>query len=178
MRHRVFRRGNAVILLTTALAVSSFFYSPHHGRPQATERLFGVDGWRIAVDRDTFTGAVSCSLRAKRVYFRSGALIFRLGRGVETTHAVFRLDAGPARPVTEAFHEDEARGIFPQRGWIDDPAGGDVALPAAYVMGARQVWIRATPAHQPYPFNVSRVAEALAAAKAAGCPDGAFTAAS
>ncbi|MGI8840947.1 MAG: hypothetical protein ACR2F8_09255 [Caulobacteraceae bacterium] len=163
--------------LATALAVSSFFYSPHHGRPQVARRLYAVHGWRIAVDRDTFTGAVSCSLSANRVYFRSGALIFRLGRGVETTHAVFRLDGGPARPVAEAFHDDEARGIFPRRGWIDDPAGGDVALPAAYIKGAKRVWIRSSPATYPRLYDVSRFAAAREGARGAGCGEGAFVAA-
>src|SRR5665213_1827468 len=165
------------MLLAAALALTSFFYAPHHGPPQVTHRLYRLADWRIGVDRDTFTGAVTCSLRAKRIYFKSDTLIFRLDRGAETTHAVFRIDAGPARPVAEAFRDDAARGVFPQRGWIDDPAGGDVALPAAYFGGAGRVWIRASPAAQPQFYNITRFKDALAGAKAAGCPTGAFVAA-
>lgn len=160
-----------------ALAVASLFHAPHPAPAQITHRLYGVDGWRIGVNHDSFTGAVSCSLKARRVYFRSDTLIFRLARGVETTHAVFRIGGGPARAVAEAFHDDAARGIFPQRGWIDDPAGGDVALPASYLKGATRLWIRASPAAQPQYYNISHFKEALSGARAAGCQDTAFAAA-
>lgn len=162
------------MFMIAAMALSSFFYQPHP--PQLTERLYRLAGWRIAVAHDKFTGHVSCSLSAKHVRFKSDALIFHVGPGVETTHAVFRIDGGPARPVSQAFRDDEARGFFPRRGWIDDPAGGDVALPAAYLKGATRLWIRATPATYPQYYNVSRFADALAEAKAAGCPDAAFAA--
>ncbi|MGI9170110.1 MAG: hypothetical protein ACR2FH_08050 [Caulobacteraceae bacterium] len=161
-------------MIMAALAIGSFFYAPHHGPAQVTQRLYGVGAWRIGVYHDTFTGAVSCSLRTNRIHYRSETLIFRLGRGVETTHAVFRLDGGTPRPVAEAFHIDEARGFFPRRGWIDDPAGGDVALPRTYFPKVKRLWIRASPASQPQFFNVSRFAEALAGARAAGCAETAF----
>lgn len=164
--------------LPIALALASIFYAPHHGPAQITHRSYGVDGWRIGVNHDTFTGAVSCSLQARGVYFRTDTLIFRLRRGVETTHAVFRVGSGPAKPVAEAFRDDEARGIFPQRGWIDDPAGGDVALPASYLKGATRLWIRASPTAQPQVYNIGHFKEALSGARAAGCQDGAFAAVS
>ena len=164
-----------MIFAAAALTLATFLYSPHHHPPpQVAHRLYGVAGWEIGVDRDTFTGAVTCSLAAHDVHFESDTLIFHLGRGVETTHAVFRVDGGAARPVAEAFRDDAAHGIFPQRGWIDDPAGGDAALPATDFKGAKRVWIRATPAYQPRFFNVSRFQDALAGARSAGCAPRAF----
>lgn len=160
-------------MFVTALAISSFFYQPHP-RVESTHRPYALAGWRIGVDRDTFTGAVSCTLKARNVSFRSDTLIFHLRPGLETTHAVFRVDGGAARPVSVAFHEDEAHGIFPQKGFIDDPAGGDVALPASYLRSARRIWIRPSPTSWPRYFVVYRFSEALARAKAAGCPAGAF----
>jgi hypothetical protein len=159
-----------------AFALTSFFYSPHP--PQVTHRLYGLAGWQIDVNRDTFTDAVSCSLTASHVRFKNDTLIFHLGPGVEATHAVFRLDGGVPRPVSEVFRKDEAHGFFPQRGFIDDPAGGDVALPADEFKGVKRLWIRAAPADQPKYFNVSRFNDALAGAKAAGCSDNAFGAVS
>ncbi len=167
-----------MVFLSAALAMASFFYQPHSGPPAATHRLYGVDGWRIGVRHDTFTGAVTCSLEARSIYYKSDTLIFRTRRGADTNHAMFRIDEGPARPVAEAFHEDEAHGIFPQRGFIDDPAGGDVALPASYVAGKRRLWIRVSPKMYPRYYDISRFAEALAGARAAGCTDAAFTTAS
>jgi hypothetical protein len=164
------------MFVIAAAALSTFFYQPHP--PQLTERLYRLDGWRIAVAHDTFTGQVSCSLSAKDMRFKRDTLIFHIGPGVEATHAVFRLDGGTPRPVSTAFREDEANGFFPQRGFIDDPAGGDVALPADRLKGAKRLWIRASPANQPRYFNVSRFNDALAGAKAAGCSDKAFGTAS
>ncbi len=158
-----------------ALALASFFNHPRQ-RVEVTHRYIRVAPWEIGVDRDTFTGAVTCSLAAKRVHFKSGALIFHLGRDVETTHAAFRVDGGPARPVSQAFRDDESLGFFPRRGWIDNPAGGDVALPAAYLKGAKRLWIRASTAAYPQVYDIGRFADALARAKAAGCPAPAFAA--
>jgi hypothetical protein len=164
------------MFLIAAMALTSIFSEP--SLPQSTQRLYRLDGWHIAVNHDTFTGAVSCSLTAKHMRFKSDTLIFHLGPGVEATHAVFRIDGGTPRPVSTAFREDEAHGFFPQRGFIDDPAGGDVALPADQFKGVKRLWIRASPANQPRYFNVSRFNDALAGAKAAGCSDKAFGVAS
>jgi hypothetical protein len=158
------------------MALTSYFYQPHP--PQVTERLYRLAGWRIAVAHDKFTGQVSCSLSARHVRFKSDTLIFHIGPGVEATHAVFRIDGGTPRAVSTVFRADEAHGFFPQRGFIDDPAGGDVALPADAFKGVKRLWIRASPADQPRYFNVSRFNDALARAKAAGCSDKAFGAAS
>ena len=163
------------MFMIAALALASLFH-PHHRPPEVAQRLYGVGGWVIGVDHDTFTGAVSCSLTSRHVHFKNGVLIFHLGRRLETTHAFFRIDGAAARPVSQAFRDDEAHGFFPRRGWIDDPAGGDVALPAAYIKGATRLSIRASPATHPRVYDVSRLADALLGAKAAGCPDTAFTA--
>jgi hypothetical protein len=164
------------MFVIAAMALTSYFYQPHP--PQSTERLYQLAGWRIAVAHDKFTGQVSCSLSARHVRFKSDTLIFHIRPGVETTHAVFRIDGGAPRPVSTVFREDEAHGFFPQRGFIDDPAGGDVALPADEFKGVRRLWIRASPADLPSYFNVRRFDDALAGAKAAGCSDQAFGAAS
>ena len=83
---------------------------------------------------------------------------------------MFRVDSGPPRRVAEAFDTLEARGFFPQRGWVVDPNGGEAALPVSYVSGARVVTMRVTPMQHPRRFKVGRLAEAEAAAKGLGCP--------
>jgi hypothetical protein len=165
------------MFVIAAVTLVSLLHPGPRTPPQVTHRLYGLAGWRISVNHDTFTGAVSCSLTAKQVHFKSDTLIFHIGPGVEATHAVFRLDGGAPRAVSTVFREDEAHGFFPQRGWIDNPAGGDVALPANQLKGVKRLWIRASTSYVPQYFNISRFDDALAGAKAAGCPDNAFGAA-
>ena len=163
------------MFLLAAAALTHFFFTPP--TPQQIHTKYALAGWKIGVDHDTFTAAVTCSLTGPDMHFKAQTMIFRLGSGVETTHAVFRLDGGAPRPVSALFREDEAHGFFPERGWIDDPSGGEVAFPADRLKGVKRLWIRASPAHRPRYFNVSRFGDALAGAKAAGCPDNGFGAA-
>ncbi|MBA3810705.1 MAG: hypothetical protein H0X27_03485 [Caulobacteraceae bacterium] len=156
------------MIVATALAIA---LSGHAARGQIERRHLASDGWSIRLYRDTFTGALSCSLASKTMRFRRDALIFHLGHPPDTTHAYFRIDGAPARPVAEGFSEVQARGFFPRRGWIDDPTGGDVALPAAWMQGAKRIDIRASWRTRPRKFDISRFAEALSAARAAGCSE-------
>jgi hypothetical protein len=152
------------MLLTAILTLSLFGQWPG---AQARQRHVGP--WRIEMSRDRFAGTLNCSIDARDVTFTRETLIFRVGGGVDTTHSLFRLDSGRPRPVADVFDLVQARGFFPQRGWILDPAGGEVALPAAYVADARRVTIRVSPGSRPRGFRVERLAEARRLAKAAGC---------
>lgn len=152
-------------------AVLAMALSGHPPRVQIVRRHLVAAGWSIRVYRDTFTGAVTCSLATKTMRFHRDLVIFRLARAADTTDSYFRIDGSPARRVEEAFAQVQARGFFPRRGWIDDPAGSDVALPAAWLQGAKRIDIRSSSAARPRRFDVSRFAEALAAARAAGCSD-------
>lgn len=162
------------MITAAVMAITSFFYNPHAHHAQLVKRTYHLRAWTTVVRHDTFTDAVTCTLAAPRMRYRAATLIFHLRNGLETTHAVFRVDDGPPAPVAAAFHGLEARGFFPRRGWIDNPAGGDVALPAAYVRGARRIWIRATPRLPPTVYDVSRFDDALDRARDAGCPDNGF----
>lgn len=162
------------MLLAAALSLSLFSHWPYlHGRRDGAPRSHAsarVGPWRIAVKKDRFSGDVTCSIGARGVSFRRDTLIFRLARAGDATNAVFRVDGGPARPISETFDTVEAHGFFPQRGWILDPQGGEAALPAAVVSRARAVTIRLAPKSHPRQFAIARLAEARAAAAAAGCP--------
>lgn len=168
------------MIVAAALAVALsrdtnwFHRHPRAQRPprvQIVKRHLTVAGWSLRLYHDTFTDALSCSLATGAMRFHRDALIFRLGRVGDTTHAYVRIDGAPAKPVAEGFSEVQARGFFPRRGWIDDPDGGDVALPVSWLGSAKQVDIRASWRARPRRFDVSRFAEALAGARAAGCSD-------
>jgi hypothetical protein len=161
------------MLAAAALALSLFGSHAKTAAPPADVH-YGVGRWRIDVHRDSFTGRLSCKVHGQDMKVQRNSVIFHLAAGVETTHAWFKIDAAPARPVSDAFAEEEANGYFPMRGWIDDPAGGDVALPVSYFDGAYKVMIRASPKYHPKTFRVTGLAAAVAAAKNAGCPAESF----
>ena len=165
------------MLLTAAVSLSllsrlpQFPHRPARPAAHASQRhLYKLGPWFIAVHPDAFAGTTRCQLHTGEVSLQRDTLIFRVSREGDTTAAVYRIDNGPPRRVAEAFDVLEARGLFPQRGWIIDPNGGEAALPVAYVSGATVVTIRVTPKRRPHRFAVGRLAEAEAAAKGLGCP--------
>jgi hypothetical protein len=159
------------MLLAAALAFTSVL---HTHQPQMTRHRYATGGWSLTVSHDRFTDAVTCSLKTRTIRYRNETLIFHLKRGLETTHAFYRIDDGPAAPVSKAFHEVEAHGFFPRRGWVDDPAGGDVALPASYLRDADRVSIRASTKMSPIVFKIGRLEDALDYAREEGCTEASF----
>ena len=126
--------------------------------------------WTLNIRRDNFTKTTTCSLKTRSVEFHNGVVIFRLGVSVDTDDAWFRIDDGPARGVSETVRQDQQLGYFSGHGPIDNPSGGEVALPRSYLDGAKRVTIRATPRSTPRLFDLTALPDALAAAKAGGCP--------
>ncbi len=163
------------MLLMAGLALASAL---HLHQPQMARHRYVTGGWLLTVSHDRFTDALACSLKTRAMYYRNQTLIFRVKRGLETTHAYYRVDDGPTTPVSSVFHEVEGHGFFPRRGWIDDPAGGDVALPVSYVRDADRVWIRASIKMAPTLFKVSRLEDALDRAHDEGCTEASFRSAS
>jgi len=143
--------------------------TPFTGQRQVDAWSVHKADWIVNIRRDNFTKLTTCSLKTRTVEFHSGFVVFHLGPSVDTDDAYFRIDDGPARSVREATREDQALGYFSGHGPIDNPSGGEVALPRAYLDGASRVTIRATPRSRPRQFDLSQLPVALAAAKAGGC---------
>ena len=157
-----------------AAAALSLALLGSRGEPQIAIRSLAVGDWTAKVRTDRFTGEVTCSLAGRGLSFHRDTVVFNLGRSVDTAQAFFRIDGGVAHSVREPRVENETHGFFLDSGPIDNPSGGKVALPYSMVKDAKQVMIRASPKHAPRAFDVSRLGEALAAAKAAGCKDSSF----
>ena len=166
------------MILIAALSLSLWSHLPalpRWGHRAAASAAAGVKlparvgPWRIDGRWDRFAGTRACAISAPGVGFYRGVLLFRIGSRGDTRAALFRVDGGPARPVTEAFDTVEGLGVFPRRGWIVDPQGGEVVLPLAYASGARTIAIRAAAGQRPRRFRVSGLDQAITLARAAGC---------
>ena len=129
-----------------------------------------LGGWTVELVRDRFTGDVSCSMTKGRVAFHDDVLVFHGNSHAETDDAFFRIDNGAARSVREATYEDQRHGYFRDGGPLENPSAGEVALPAFYVIGAKRVYVRATPKRPPESFDVGGFADALALARSMKCP--------
>ena len=159
-------------MLAAALLALSILGSGDHA--QIVTRSVRVGEWTAKVRSEQFTGETSCSLAGRGVSLHRDTLVFHLGRDIDTSQAFFRIDGGPVRSVREPRLENETHGFFLDSGPIANPSGGEVALPLSIIQGAKQVFVRASPRYQPRAFDLGRFAEALAAAKAAGCKDASF----
>ena len=159
-------------MLTAGLLALAMLGS--EGDNQIATRTVHAGAWTARVRTDRFTGEIACSLRGPGMSFHRDTVVFELGRHVDTSQAFFRLDAGPARSVREPRLQNETHGFFLDSGPVDNPSGGRVALPYSLVQSAKSVLVRANPRRDPRAFDVSGLADALAAAKAAGCKDESF----
>jgi hypothetical protein len=140
------------------------------GASWITTRHYARGGWYLAVQKDRFSGQTTCTITTGRVSLVRDTLIFRLGRNALTADAHFRVDGGPVRSVREVLALDEARGFFPDRGWIEDPSESEVAIPVSYAQDARAVWIQANPRSTPRAFRLGGLGYILRAAAGLGCP--------
>lgn len=165
-------------MLPDLLLALSIWTHPHDGvldfASKYNVRRGHVQTWRWEVWKDRFTGVTSCRLQTRRMDVRRGVVIFNVARGTDTTHATFRIDSAAARPVSDVFPQVQKRGVFPERGWIEDRAGGEVAMPMEMVDGARDIAIRTGPRSLIRVYDVRYIGSALSALKAGGCPDGAL----
>jgi len=128
-----------------------------------------VAGWTLKITRDPYADQTSCSLRKGRVIFERHSLVFDFGAGTDTDNAFFRLDGGAPHSLSEVKIEDERNGFFDNGVSLKDPLAGRVVLPVSAVADAKEVSIRLSPKYGPHTFDVRGLADALAAAKSAGC---------
>ena len=144
------------------------------GQPQSVVRMTHLGAWRMSVRTDRFTGAVSCRLFKGSAFepgvaYAHASLAFRFSPRLSTLDAVYRVDQGPARLWTSIYPSLVQLRAMPPAASLENPTGGLVVLPMTELTAARTVTIRPSPDSQPKIFQVARIADALAQARALGC---------
>ena len=133
-----------------------------------------VEGWTLRVQADRFSGARACRLWRGAMDYQRGALVFHLPVHVDTAGAVYRIDGGPAAPVSSDDAELASLGFALHDDDLDNPSGGVVRIPGRRLASAGEVRIESGPARRPVKFKIGGLAAALDAARQAGCHDADF----
>ena len=125
--------------------------------------------WTLEIQRDAFTGVLSCSLRAHRMVFMHASVAFQFSPNLNTFDADYRRDSAAAMPWRTNLMALAGHGVRFQTDDLRNPSGGLVAIPYNAIMGAQAVWIRPSPRSTPVRFKVDRLPIALEVAKRDGC---------
>jgi hypothetical protein len=162
--------------LTPALMSMLIAFPFLHGKPasvaspapQAQSRST-IQGWRLTVRRDLFTGRNTCRLVRGRQALDRQVLVLRLPSKVDTTAAVYRVDWGAPMPAVDDRAAVASLGLALWRDDLTNPSGGLVRIPYAKVASAHTVAVEARPRGRIWTFSLSGLPAAVAAAKAANC---------
>jgi hypothetical protein len=136
---------------------------------QTEERRFDVQGWRVTVSQDRFTGGVACRATRSDMSLSPSVIVFKLGRHVDTSNAVYRLDLGTAYSVVDQPVDLEVRHEIEVDAPLENPSAGVVALPLSQLAGVRRVDIRANLKSAPRAFDVSGVPAVLQFERTEAC---------
>lgn len=128
-----------------------------------------VDGWTVIVRKDLFTGSVSCGARRGDVRLQDAVVVFSLGRDIDTSDAVYRLNLGAAHSVRDVALRDRVLGARITTEPIDNPSRGLVVLPVSDLLDVDNIWIRATANTPPRRFVVSGLRDVMAKEQTATC---------
>jgi len=159
------------LLARLALVTLLPFMSHYH---EAHVRLWRVQHWVVEVDTHRFTGDKSCWLVRGQVSYRRQALVFHFPVRLETTNAIYRVDAGEPRAARSDLVDLAKLGFELYAPSLDNPSGGLVRIPTMRLQGANSVWIQSQPGKYPVEFNIAGFSAALDAARAAGCTEASF----
>ncbi len=152
--------------MLAAAALALALTSPAAGRAdqaptQVTSHLYSAGSWRLRVTRDAFARTTACHVGRRDAEVRRGALIWKLGRGVDTSQAVWRIDAG--EPRRQSLLD------LPASANLDNPSDGRLAVPVALLAGARSVETRPSPHAHVRRLDVAHLDELIATADRLGC---------
>ncbi len=132
-------------------------------------RFVHVSPWTVAVRADRFTGSTTCSAHMRGVHLEGPVATFELGRSVDASDALYRLDLGPARFVHALPVTEQVSAYIRPSDSLSNPSGGRVVLPLTSLAGVKRVDIRPEPTRSVATFDLSGLPAVLRAEAAAGC---------
>jgi hypothetical protein len=145
------------------------------GASLAAIQKFSVGpGWVLSVHKHVFSGTTQCKLQKGRASYGRDAVVFDLGRRVDTADAIYRIDDGaPMRSRDDQMIIAE-RGFSLTSDSLDNPSAGLVRIPVERLQSAQVVRIEAQDNDHPMTFRISGLSAALVQSRGAGCDDQSF----
>jgi hypothetical protein len=141
---------------------------------EAHVRHWHVQHWRVEVATHRFTGDKSCRLENGPVDYRRHALVFHFPTQVDTSNAIYRVDAGMPRTSQSDLIDLAKLGFSLYAPSLDNPSGGLVRIPTMRLQGASLVWIQPQIGRYPIEFTIAGFAAAMDIARTAGCTEASF----
>ena len=128
---------------------------------------YTVKPWVLTVSRDRFTGAVSCTAKARGARLDGDRLTFDLGRYVEISEADYRIDSGAAQKLSGLTSDGDYRQSF-----HFDPSrdGHLVFFKIADLAGAQRLDVRPATKAAVASFDVAALPKLIEAEHSQGCP--------
>ncbi|MBE7217923.1 MAG: hypothetical protein INR64_05575 [Caulobacteraceae bacterium] len=149
-------------MLAAALALALHpAAAPDRAPTRIRPDLYAAGPWRLRVTRDAFARTTTCRIGDRDGEVRHGVLLWSLGSDVDTSRAVWRIDAG--EPRRQALLD------LPASANLDNPSDGRLAVPVALLAGARWVETRPSPRAHVRRLNVAQLDDLLVAADRLGC---------
>jgi len=147
----------------TSLFLALLLFGSHG--PQV--HRYTVKPWVLTVSRDRFTGAVTCTAKARGAQLDGDRLAFDVGRYVEIGEADYRLDAGPAHKLSSLRSDGDYRESF-----HFDPSrdGHLVFFKTADLAGAQRLYVRPTSKAAVVSFDVAALPKLIEAENGLSCP--------
>jgi hypothetical protein len=146
--------------------------TPHYR--EAHVRHWHVQHWLVEVATHRFTGDKTCKLVNGPVDYRRHTLVFRFPVQVDTSNAIYRVDAGMPRAARSDLIDLAELGFSLYAPNLDNPSGGLVRIPTKRLQGASLVWIQAQTGKYPIEFTIAGFASAMDTARANGCTEASF----
>jgi hypothetical protein len=138
-------------------------------RPAPDHQRQKIGGWVLVTRRDDFTGAMNCELRAHRMSWEHGAIVFQFSHRSNTFAGLYRLDGAAAVSWRVNAMTLAVSGIRFNNENLANPSDGRVAIPVRALDGAGSISIQPSPGARPAIFDLRDLAAALRAARDAGC---------
>lgn len=153
-----------------ALAMLGGLFHPNDKlRHDVRAQHYRVDGWRLELWDDRFTGQTTCRIERSNVVYSQGIVTFRFGHNVDTANALFRLDDGSVHTAGSVAVEAAGMGAKLSGPNLTNPSNGEVHIPADDLGDTLKVSIKPNNRMGHRVFDLTGLSHALEAAKARRC---------
>lgn len=149
---RIFLRSALTVFALAAVSLSV----PSAAKPHSHSYRINLEGWRLHVDTDPFSGDVACRLKTTsgKVIYVAHGLGFRLGRHKDVMDAWVRIDGGKPFRWRDTLPELARLRVAIDGRDMASPTDGIVWLPSALLEKAGRIDIQSAAGRRAKVFDL------------------------